>query len=120
MFARDGGTPDSAAGSAYRAGVINTATRLLRCVALLAALAWVAFPVAVVAAASMSEMQGEPCPCCDGKAATGAVIACSGCQAGMPSIAASTPPAIVAIAWIALPGIRFTGIDPTPAEPPPR
>jgi hypothetical protein len=100
--------------------VIKAATRLLRCIALLAALAWVAFPAVIVAGASAAGMQSEPCPCCDGKATTGAVIACPGCQVGMPAVAASAPRAAVAVAWTALPGIRFTGTDPTPAEPPPR
>jgi hypothetical protein len=113
--------PDRASRSPYPCRVITLATRILSTLALVAAMLWVAFPSVVVAAANPAHMEGEPCPCCDGQAALGGIIACPACQVGTP--AATVPPIApltVTIAWLGVVTGSVTGIDPAPAEPPPR
>jgi hypothetical protein len=101
--------------------VITLATRILSTLALVAAMLWVAFPAVVVGAANLAHTEGEPCPCCDGQAALGGVIACAGCQVGTPAeTALPTSQLTVTIAWLGVMTTSATGIDPAPAEPPPR
>lgn len=97
------------------------ATRILSVFALVAALTWIVFPAVVFASTSASHVQGDACPCCDGAAALGTIIACPGCQAAAPAdIGLSIPCRSFSAVWIAAPGARVTGIDPVPADPPPR
>lgn len=101
--------------------MIKIATRILSCLALLAAMLWVALPAVVVAAAAPAQIEGEACPCCDGKAALGAILACPGCQAGIAAESGlSAPPTFTNAAWLIFPSTTGTGIEPSPAEPPPR
>jgi hypothetical protein len=101
--------------------VITLATRLLSTLALVAAMLWAAFPAVVVAAANPAHTAGEPCPCCDGQAALGGVIACPGCQVGTPTQTALPIAQLpVTVAWLGMITTSATGIDPAPAEPPPR
>lgn len=113
--------PDRASRHSYPYGVITLAKRILSTLALVAAALWVAFPAVVVAAANPAHVEGEPCPCCDGQATLGSVIACPGCQVGTPAEAAlPIPPFAVTTAWLGMAIVSATGIDPAPAEPPPR
>jgi hypothetical protein len=101
--------------------MITFATRILSTLAVVAAMLWVAFPAIVVAAANPAHAEGEPCPCCDGQAALGAVVACPGCQVGTPAETALPVAALtVTTAWLGVMSTSATGIDPAPAEPPPR
>jgi len=101
--------------------VIKIAARFLSCLALLAAMLWVALPAVVVAAAAPVQTEGEACPCCDGKAALGAILACPGCQAGIAAESGlAALPTITTVAWLTFPSTTGTGIEPSPAEPPPR
>ena len=101
--------------------MITLATRVLSTLALVAAVLWVAFPAVVVASASPAHVEGEPCPCCEGQAALGAVIACPACQVGTPEETALPIPRLaVTTAWLGVTTASVTGIDPAPAEPPPR
>jgi len=98
--------------------VIALANRILSTLALMAAVLWVAFPAVVVAAANPAH---EPCSCCEGQAALGGVIACPACQVGTAAETA-LPVAILAVtpSWPGVIDTSATGIDPIPAEPPPR
>ena len=87
----------------------------------MAAVLWVAFPAVVVAAVSPAHSEGDPCPCCDGQAALGAVVACASCQAGtLAGIALPIRESVVTEAWRGTMTASAMGIDPAPAEPPPR
>jgi len=98
--------------------VITLATRILSTLALVATVLWVAFPAIVVAAANPAH---EPCSCCEGQAALGGVIACPACQVGTPAETALPVAALaVTVAWLGVMTASATGIDPAPAEPPPR
>jgi hypothetical protein len=113
--------PDRTSRPSYPCRVITLATRILSTLALVAAMLWVAFPAVVVAAANPAHTEGEPCPCCDGQAALGGVIACPGCQVGTPAeTALPIAQLTVTIAWLGVLTTSATGIDPAPAEPPPR
>jgi len=101
--------------------VIKILTRVLSCLALLAAVSWVALPAIVVAAAPAAQTAGEACPCCDGKAAFGAILACPGCQAGIAAEGVRAAPQMFTnTAWLIGPSTTGSGVEPTPAEPPPR
>ena len=101
--------------------MITLATRILSTLALVAAVLWVAFPAVVVASANPAHMEGEPCPCCEGQAALGGIIACPGCQVGTPAEAVlPLADLTVTTAWLGAVTTSATGIDPAPAEPPPR
>jgi len=101
--------------------VFVLAARLLSTLALVAAVLWAAFPAVVVASVTPAHTESEPCPCCEGKAALGGVIACPGCQVGTPVEAALPVPALaVTKAWLGTLTAFAAGIDPHPAEPPPR
>jgi hypothetical protein len=101
--------------------VIKFVPRILSCLALLAAMLWVALPAVVVAAAPPAQVEGEACPCCAGKAALGGILACPGCQAGIAAESGlAAPPTFTNSAWLACPSTTGTGIEPSPAEPPPR
>ena len=113
--------PDSASRPSYPRSVITLATRILSTLALVAAVLWVAFPAVVVAAANLAHSEGEPCPCCDGQAALGGVIACPGCQVGTTAeTVLALAELTVTTAWLGAMTASATGIDPAPAEPPPR
>ena len=101
--------------------MIKMLTRVLSCLALLAAVSWVALPAIVVAAAPAAQIEGEACPCCEGKAALGAILACPGCQAGIAAEAGlAAPQTFTSVAWLIYPATTGTGVEPSPAEPPPR
>jgi hypothetical protein len=113
--------PDRGGKQGYPDGVIQIATRLLSCFALVAAMLWVAVPAVVMASAASAQLEGEACPCCEGKAALGTILACPGCQAGMTADSGLTAPqTITTAAWLIGPSTIATGIEPAPAEPPPR
>ncbi len=113
--------PDSANPIAYPRNVTAFAARIVSAFALVAALTWIVFPAVVFASTSTSHVEGDACPCCDGAAALGTIIACPGCQAAAPAdIGVSTPYRTFSAVWLGAPGATFAGIDPVPAEPPPR
>lgn len=90
-------------------------------VALVAAGFWLAVPAAVVAAATPAHTENVPCSCCEGQAALGGAVACPSCQVGVP--AGNEMPvrhASVTAAWPGSAAMGADGIDPAPAEPPPR
>ncbi len=94
--------------------------RLLSILALVATVLWAAFPAVVVAAANPAAGQAEPCSCCD-HAALASVVACPGCQVGeLPGRPLEVRPVGVATPWLAAAPAAATGVDPAPAEPPPR
>lgn len=94
--------------------------RLTSCLALIATMLWVAVPAVVVAAASPAQVEGEACPCCDGLAALTSAVACPGCQAAPSGAALPIRHSVVTAAWLGGVDITGTGIEPMPAEPPPR
>jgi hypothetical protein len=101
--------------------VIALVTRIAATLALLAAGFWVALPVVVVASTTSAHAESTPCACCEEQAALGGIIACVSCQVGVP--AESAPPvrhAAVTAAWLNGATTLAPGIDPAPAEPPPR
>jgi hypothetical protein len=101
--------------------VIKVVTRILSSLALLAAMLWVALPAVVVAAATPAQIEGEACPCCEGKAALGAILVCPGCQAGIAAESGlAALQSFTNAAWLVGPPAIVTGIEPVPAEPPPR
>lgn len=117
-------TPDGADRSgpiAYRRSVSAFFSRIVPAFVLFAALAWIVLPAAVFASPRAAHVEGEACPCCDGPATVGPIVACPGCQAATPvdgglPISCRTFTA----AWIETSDVYVTGLDPAPAEPPPR
>jgi hypothetical protein len=102
-------------------GVIKIATRFLSRLALLAAMLWVTLPAVIVAAAAPTQIEGDACPCCEGKAALGAILACAACQAGIAGEGTlAAPQTFISAAWLIGPATTGTGVEPSPAEPPPR
>lgn len=102
------------------ASVIAVLARIVSTVALAAAVLWVALPALVVASASAAQAEGGDCPCCEAQAAAG-IVACPSCPAGTPDEGAlPLRYSTVAAAWLALSPASVAGIDPAPAEPPPR
>ena len=113
--------PDSANPIAYPRNVTAFITRIASAFALIAALTWIVFPAVVFASTSANHVERDACPCCDGAAALGTIIACPGCQAAAPAdIGLSIPYRTFSAVWLGVPGATFAGIDPVPAEPPPR
>ena len=105
----------------YALRVISFATRIVSALAVVAALVWMAVPGVVMASANLAHVEGEACPCCDGQAALGAIVACPGCQAGTQAgNTLSIPFRTVTAAWLSDAADAVTGIDLRPAEPPPR
>ena len=99
---------------------MKIATRILSRLALIAAMLWIALP-AIVVAANPAQIDGEACPCCEGKAALGAIFACPGCQAGIATESGgAAPQTVTTAAWLVCLSTTGTGVEPTPAEPPPR
>jgi hypothetical protein len=101
--------------------VIALVTRIAATLALLAAGFWVVLPVVAVASTTSAHAESTPCSCCEEKAALGGIVACPSCQVGVPAV--SAPPArhaIVTAAWLNGAATLVPGIDPAPAEPPPR
>jgi hypothetical protein len=96
-------------------------SRIVSAFVLFAALAWIALPGAVFAAPTANPAGGEACPCCDGLASAGPVLACPGCQAATPAEGELPGPArTVSRAWTRTIVAGVAGIEPAPAEPPPR
>lgn len=113
--------PDSIGSTDYPRSVIVFFSRIVRAFALVAALAWFALPAAVFASPSMSHVEGEACPCCDGLATVGPIMACPGCQAATPADGGPPlPHRTFSSIWIETVSASVAGIDPAPAEPPPR
>lgn len=96
-------------------------SRIVSVFVLFAALAWIVQSVAVFAAPAVNLAEGEACPCCDGLAPAGPIMACPGCQAATPAEGGLPGPARpVSLAWTVTIVASVAGIDPAPAEPPPR
>jgi hypothetical protein len=101
--------------------VIALARRIASTLALLATVLWVAFPAVIMASANPRHLASDPCPCCEGQAALGGVIGCSGCQVGTATEGAfSIPDRMIAAAWLGGASATFIGTDVVPADPPPR
>ncbi|TAJ84670.1 hypothetical protein [Reyranella sp.] len=101
--------------------VIAFVTRIVSMLALVAAVLWVALPAAVVASANAAHAEGEACPCCEGQATPASIVACPSCPASTPDDGALPLRYMtVTAAWLGLSATSATGIDPAPAEPPPR
>jgi hypothetical protein len=100
---------------------MKPAARLLAILALVATALWAAFPGVVVAAVNPASGQEEPCPCCDDRAALAGVVACPACQVGtLPGRSPAVATVAVTTPWLAIAPAPVLGIDPAPAEPPPR
>lgn len=113
--------PCGPSGIAYRWNLMAHVCRIFSAFVLFAAFAWIVLPVAVFAAPAASQAEGEACPCCDGLASVGPIMACPGCQAATPAAGGLPGPArLVSLAWTVTIAARVAGIDPAPAEPPPR
>lgn len=96
-------------------------SRILSSIVLFAALAWIVVPVAAFAAPKASHVEGEACPCCDGPATVGPIMACSGCLVAAPADGdLRLPCRTFSAAWSAPMASNVTGIDTAPADPPPR
>jgi hypothetical protein len=96
-------------------------SRILSCIVLFAALAWIVVPVAGFAAPKASHVQGEACPCCDGPATAGPIMACPGCLVAAPADGGLRLPCrTFSAAWNDPIAASVSGIDTVPAEPPPR
>lgn len=96
-------------------------TRFLATLAFVAAGLWVVLPAVVVTSVTPAHADGVPCSCCDEQPAIGGGVACPGCQVGV--LMGSEWPArdlILAAAWSVGVVTETAGIDPVPAEPPPR
>lgn len=103
------------------ASVIAVLARIVSTVALVAAVLWIALPALVVASANAAQAEGGDCPCCEAQAAATGIVACPSCPAGTPDEGAlPLRCTTVAAAWFALSPASVAGIDPAPAEPPPR
>ena len=114
-------TPDRQAGPRYAQKMPGFFSRFLAILAFVAAGLWVALPAVVVTAVTPAHAEGVPCSCCDEQPAIGGGVACPGCQVGVPT--GSAWPAshlVVTAAWSANVATETTGVDPVPAEPPPR
>lgn len=101
--------------------VISFVTRLAAILALLTAGFWVALPVVIVASTMPAHAESAPCACCEEQQALNSVIACVSCQIGVS--AESALPVrhdVITAAWRGGPTTLASGIDPAPAEPPPR
>ena len=113
--------PDTEAGPQYAQQVIAFFTRFLATLAFVAAGLWVALPAAVVTTVTPAHAEDVPCSCCDEQPAIGGGVACPGCQIGVPTGSASPPShLVVTAAWSVRVTTETTGVDPVPAEPPPR
>lgn len=96
-------------------------SRFLAILALVAAGLWVALPAVAVTTVTPAHAEGVPCSCCDEQPAIGGGVACPGCQVGVPTGSARPPRHLfVSAAWSVHVASETTGLDPLPAEPPPR
>lgn len=98
--------------------------RFLAVIGMLSAMQWAVLPVAA-ATCSMSGHAANSaidCPaCCETAMLTGGGLACGGCQLGVEAAgAAMRLPLGVMIAWRVSAAPASTGIDLSPADPPPR
>lgn len=114
-------TPDTGAGSQYAQQVFAFFTRFLATLAFVAAGLWVALPAVVVTTVTPAHAEGVPCSCCDEQPAIGGGVACPGCQVGVLT-GSAWPPSnlVITAAWSVHVATETTGVDPVPAEPPPR
>lgn len=124
-------TPDTDAGPQYAQQVFAFSTRFLAILAFVAAGLWVVLPAVVVTMATPTptpthththtHTESVPCSCCDEQPAIGGGVACPGCQVGVPT-GSVWPPSrlVVTAAWSVHVAPETTGVDPVPAEPPPR
>lgn len=114
-------TPDKGAEPQYAQHVLGYFTRIFATLAFVAAGLWVALPAVVVTTVTPAHAEGVPCSCCDEQPAMGGGIACPGCQVGVPT-GSAWPPShlVVTAAWSVRVATETTGVDPVPAEPPPR
>ena len=95
------------------------ASRLMACLGLVSTLLWVAAPA--VAAAWPTSHKSDSCACCDMADAVVDGIGCPGCQAAPAEQAAAPASWLVAsFAWSSRAPAVFDGIEPQPADPPPR
>lgn len=96
-------------------------SRIVAAFVLFATLAWIALPAAVFASPRAAHVEGDACPCCDGPAIVGPIMACAGCQAATPADdGLPIPYRTFSPVWTETISTRAAGIDPAPAEPPPR
>jgi hypothetical protein len=94
---------------------------MISTLALVAAGFWVVLPAAVALSANAAQSESEPCSCCHDQPALGGIVACPGCQVGaIAESALPVSPVTYAAAWFDVLSVRTSGIDPAPAEPPPR
>ena len=106
---------------AYPRNVMALLSRIISVIVLFAAFAWIALPVAAYASPKVSHGEGETCPCCDAPAALGPIMACPSCQVAAPvNSGLPGPDWTFSLAWTETDTASVTGIDPAPAEPPPR
>lgn len=113
--------PDSSGTIAYPRSVSAFFSRIVPAFVLFAALAWIVLPTAVFASPRAAPVEGEACPCCDGLATVGPIMACPGCQAATSADGSlQNPDPTFSMAWIETRGAHVTVLDPAPAEPPPR
>lgn len=114
-------TADTEAGPQYAQQVFAFFTRFLATLAFVAAGLWVVLPAVVGTTATPAHAEGVPCSCCDEQSAIGGGVACPGCQVGVPT-GSAWPPShlVVTAAWSVHVATQTTGVDPVPAEPPPR
>lgn len=103
------------------ASVISVLARIVSTVALVAAVLWIALPAIVVASASAAHAESGDCPCCEAQATAASIVSCPSCSAGTPE-GGGLPLRYMTVtaAWLATPATSATGLDPAPAEPPPR
>lgn len=112
---------DSTDSIAYARRVSAFFSRIVQAFVLLAALTWIVLPVAVFASPRTTYVEGDACPCCDGPATVGPIMACPGCQAAIPTDdGLPVRHWALSTAWIRPLSAAFSGINPAPAEPPPR
>lgn len=103
------------------ASVISVLARIVSTVALVAAVLWIASPALVLASANAAQAEAGDCPCCEAQIAATGIVACPSCPAGTPDEGAlPLRYSTAAAAWLAMSPASVAGIDPAPAEPPPR
>lgn len=116
-----GGHPDRKAGPRYPRDVFGFFKRSLAILAFVAAALWVVLPAVVMTTVTPAHAEGVPCSCCDEQPAIGGGVACPGCQVGVPTGSVRLSRNMVATAaWSVHVASETTGLDPLPAEPPPR
>jgi len=96
--------------------------RFLGLVAVLAALQWASLPtLAASGLLSSADAAGQSCPCCDDVALTTGNVVCVACYVGLEGNGA--PHYAVnwrSLSWLVPLNAGLAGVEPQPAEPPPR